>query len=56
MMLAGTAKEKKVVQAPGEGSIALHELLGEQADEQPDNVIMVDDSQTNVYTAPMHRT
>ena len=54
MMLAGTAKEKKVVQAPGEGSIGLHELLGEQADE-PDDVIMVDASLTNVYTAPMHR-
>ena len=55
MMLAGTAKEKKVVQAPGEGPIGLQQLLEEQADEQPD-VIMVDDSQTNVYTAPMHRT
>ena len=54
-MLAGTAKEKKVVQAPGEGPIGLQQLLEEQADEQPD-VIMVDDSQTNVYTAPMHRT
>ena len=55
MMLAGTAKEKKVVQAPGEGPIGLKQLLEEQADEQPD-VIMVDDSQTNVYPAPMHRT
>ena len=55
MKLAGTAKEKKVVQAPGEGSIALHELLGEQADEQPDDIIMVDASETNVNTAPMHR-
>ena len=55
-MLAGTAKEKKVVQAPGEGPIGLQQLLEEQADEQPDDVIMVDASQTNVYTAPMHRT
>ena len=55
MMSAGTAKVKKVVQAQAEGSIGLLELLEEQADGQPDDVIMVDDSQTKVYTAPMHR-
>jgi hypothetical protein len=56
MMSAGTAKVKKEVKAQVEGPIGLQQLLEEQADEQPDNVIMVDDSQTNVYTAPMHRT
>ena len=56
MMLAGTAKEKKVVQAQVEGPIGLQQLLGEQPDGQLDDVIMLDDSQTNVYTAPMHRT
>ena len=56
MMSAGTAKVKKDVQAQVEGPIGLQQLLEEQADEQPDDVIMVDASQTNVYTAPIHRT
>ena len=57
MMSAGTAKVKKVVQAQAEGPIGLQQLLEEQADEQqPEDVIMVDYSQTNVYTASMHRT
>ena len=54
MMSAGTEKVKKDVKAQVEGPIGLQQLLEEQADDQPD-VIMVDDSQTNVYTAPMHR-
>ena len=54
MMSAGTAKVKKDVQAQVEGPIALQQLLEEQADEH-DDVIMVDASLTNVYTAPMHR-